>query len=377
VSPADGLQPKPKKKRSLLKVPSRSSSNTKNQTASDSTALTGATVVDDSGSFERSSKTSLTGKKREGSRASNRRSRRAQAGQSNAAEPVPAPPEMQDGTKTEKKKGGFLFSLLNCCSPSENAGSLDNGDPTLPPKPATKMPANRGRQAAPVEKQEPNAAESGNAELKDHYDEKVGLRPDLEQRPVPIEQIPGNEQIQMPEKTQDYGHTVPGSSTSSKPVVDSNASDERAAISSPSIPIHSGANETAISLTDRHPDVNVVAATPTIDQEEAQETSDRTPQQVQRDSDVHMPDAPPVEDEADELINEQPRGAEVPPPRTDLPPPPPRDSQTALAAAPPLPGPPEKQQWLLPPIQSQFKGKKCLVLDLDETLVHSSFKVCP
>jgi RNA polymerase II subunit A small phosphatase-like protein len=30
---------------------------------------------------------------------------------------------------------------------------------------------------------------------------------------------------------------------------------------------------------------------------------------------------------------------------------------------------------LLPPIAPRFQGKKCLVLDLDETLVHSSFKV--
>lgn len=37
----------------------------------------------------------------------------------------------------------------------------------------------------------------------------------------------------------------------------------------------------------------------------------------------------------------------------------------------------QKQQWLLPPIAPRFKGKKCLVLDLDETLVHSSFKVRP
>ncbi len=33
------------------------------------------------------------------------------------------------------------------------------------------------------------------------------------------------------------------------------------------------------------------------------------------------------------------------------------------------------QKWLLPPIAPRFQGKKCLVLDLDETLVHSSFKV--
>ena len=36
---------------------------------------------------------------------------------------------------------------------------------------------------------------------------------------------------------------------------------------------------------------------------------------------------------------------------------------------------PEKSEWLLPILAPEFKGKKCLVLDLDETLVHSSFKV--
>jgi TFIIF-interacting CTD phosphatase-like protein len=31
---------------------------------------------------------------------------------------------------------------------------------------------------------------------------------------------------------------------------------------------------------------------------------------------------------------------------------------------------------LLPPLSAKHAGRKCLVLDLDETLVHSSFKVC-
>lgn len=31
--------------------------------------------------------------------------------------------------------------------------------------------------------------------------------------------------------------------------------------------------------------------------------------------------------------------------------------------------------WLLPPLAPEHSGRKCLVLDLDETLVHSSFKV--
>ncbi|KAI7882475.1 NLI interacting factor [Lichtheimia hyalospora FSU 10163] len=33
--------------------------------------------------------------------------------------------------------------------------------------------------------------------------------------------------------------------------------------------------------------------------------------------------------------------------------------------------------WLLPPLATDHIGRKCLVLDLDETLVHSSFKVIP
>ena len=33
------------------------------------------------------------------------------------------------------------------------------------------------------------------------------------------------------------------------------------------------------------------------------------------------------------------------------------------------------RSWLLAPLRPEFEGKKCLVLDLDETLVHSSFKV--
>lgn len=32
---------------------------------------------------------------------------------------------------------------------------------------------------------------------------------------------------------------------------------------------------------------------------------------------------------------------------------------------------------LLPPIEPKYAGRKCLVLDLDETLVHSSLKVSP
>ncbi|KAH7108279.1 NLI interacting factor [Auriculariales sp. MPI-PUGE-AT-0066] len=40
-------------------------------------------------------------------------------------------------------------------------------------------------------------------------------------------------------------------------------------------------------------------------------------------------------------------------------------------------GPDGKPQPLLPPLSAAHAGRKCLVLDLDETLVHSSFKLLP
>jgi len=41
------------------------------------------------------------------------------------------------------------------------------------------------------------------------------------------------------------------------------------------------------------------------------------------------------------------------------------------------PDKPPEQQWLLPPQKDDHKGRKTLVLDLDETLVHSSFRPVP
>ena len=61
-----------------------------------------------------------------------------------------------------------------------------------------------------------------------------------------------------------------------------------------------------------------------------------------------------------------------------IPPPPPGPTPTApIAVAEAGPSGEEYRKALLPPIAPEHKGRKCLVLDLDETLVHSSFKVCP
>jgi len=59
-----------------------------------------------------------------------------------------------------------------------------------------------------------------------------------------------------------------------------------------------------------------------------------------------------------------------------------RDPPPAVAAVthtelPPQPGRPPPAKFLLPPLKPERSHMKCLVLDLDETLVHSSFKPIP
>jgi len=50
---------------------------------------------------------------------------------------------------------------------------------------------------------------------------------------------------------------------------------------------------------------------------------------------------------------------------------------STVTELPPQPGRPPPQKFLLPPLKPEQSHMKCLVLDLDETLVHSSFKLIP
>jgi RNA polymerase II subunit A small phosphatase-like protein len=136
---------------------------------------------------------------------------------------------------------------------------------------------------------------------------------------------------------------------------------------------------------------SVVVQTPTPIASTADEDliiADRTPEQEARDTDIEMTDVGPslplssndvsgtAEDET-HASTQRDSGS-----RIDLPPPPPLVERQAQVAHPntsshdtSLVPSPEPQKWLLPSMRPEHKGRKCLILDLDETLVHSSFKV--
>ena len=142
-------------------------------------------------------------------------------------------------------------------------------------------------------------------------------------------------------------------------------------------------------------DVKVIVQAPTpITPSSEQLPAPAEPPPILDGSDVVMIDAPlPTSppsalmvdhhDVDDPRQTQEPVAEEQPPPRLNLPGPPPMGDRTLIR-------PPSRNQaeegsttsggidpppWLLPPRELRFHDRKCLVLDLDETLVHSSFKV--
>jgi RNA polymerase II subunit A small phosphatase-like protein len=138
------------------------------------------------------------------------------------------------------------------------------------------------------------------------------------------------------------------------------------------------------------PQIAVQEATPTAPVNGDALIHDRTPEQEQLDRDIEGNDGGPTvpiaanevpgfQDELQPNDSMNQPGNRDSKAKIDLPPPPPlADRQAQLAnheGSPIREDPSHGQKWLLPPQRAEFKGKKCLVLDLDETLVHSSFKV--
>ena len=284
----------------------------------------------------------------------------------------------QAANKTKpKKKGGFL-SFLNCCSAPENANTVEGGDQAVPAKKAKVLQQKPARQPAPVVKANASAGESSTGESKEVAEESIGgpeyseLKPAA--KPTMItrsskDKVPAEKSVaQAPPVSSTAETTEPPAATETRdpplpPLPASNVSsppEVNAGQSMEAPPVISG---TAPPLL-IEPDESVAEQGTTI--------NDRTPQQEQADSDIAMVDAPPLTTAVEEPSA---TAREVTPTQVNLPPPPPRNGQETTPLGSSAVAPSDKQRWLLPPLQPHFKGRKCLVLDLDETLVHSSFKV--
>ncbi|KAF3393879.1 putative phosphatase PSR2 [Penicillium rolfsii] len=327
----DHVEP-PKKNRLLIPIPSRRSSKAEKQSTSEKTAE--ATQDETS---RRGSKVSILKITRDRSRASSRRSRRTQQEAANVDKSqettTPTTPELNGPSKPQEKKSSKLFAFLSCCSSPD----VDGDDSTVPPKKTSKQPPMPNRLPTP-DKGEAHTGDSSTAESRDPAyfgDEK------------PIAVTADHPQPQEEERNAQVSPDKRGEE----------ASAAAAAASQPEVlPMSSQEHEnTIVAANGVVPESNDDLAK-SDEQTAAAEnitTKETTPQ--------------PAAGEGETQSHEE----EVVSATVVMPPPPP----------PPVPEPitasegGEQQQWLLPPPLPHLSNRKCLVLDLDETLVHSSFKV--
>ncbi|PNY24133.1 phosphatase PSR2 [Tolypocladium capitatum] len=307
--------------RGLLKVPSRSSSQQRNQSSATSTGLSGATVTDHRNSISgrsKESKGSFAGRRRNGSASSNRTGGESEQGNT-LGNSHPSSPSTSE-QKRRKKRGGGLFSFLGCCVVPNAANIVDEGDnqnihklEKLPQRPATAKTRAQGAHDHQLAKQ------SNDKELH----QAVAARED--------------------DDTQASG---------------------------------SGHNQATAAEHQNDEPRQPVPPAVTVDPPKA-ESQENEPRNGDKsgdgDGDAGIQDANP-EDSRDAPVAAE---AEEPQQRT-IPPPPPGPGPavaTSLLLTDPGSGARETQKWLLPPLAPEHRGRKCLVLDLDETLVHSSFKI--
>lgn len=372
-------------------IPIRSSSNSNLQSSSVSPVI-GQASGDQAKASQPESVGGLKAGSRRGSVASSKNSRKVvakiPAGTSNDVASATNTPRTPLADKPRKRGVSKFLSFLNCCSPPENANTVEAE--AVPPKKVKVLQA-RSRQPTPVVKPSANAADSSTAESKEAADENIGGPPYSELtsaakpkmlNPRSRETVPSiTEKAALPDSSGpklDEKEDPAEHGTRSQPLAPLTTTNVPASQNDPSEPIQpiipmTSSNADAIEppgtlLPDQNVSENPIAA-----DEWAHKLK-----QDEGDKDVPMVDAPPILPPPVEKSKSS-EGRDDSPPSINLPPPPPRNSQDragGVGRSPSNAAPPnEKQQWLLPPLQPRFRGKKCLVLDLDETLVHSSFKV--
>lgn len=261
----------------------------------------------------------------------------------------------------------------------------DTEGSSLPSKKTAIVPSNQQRVAKPTEKPTSDNPE-GDTEKQNTFDEKAGVPAEAEQEAPMLEKVTTNKL--RPQLTRDDG------SGENKGAIVAGLGTGAVALGAgaASIPIlrehngvssgedkHAAPTNLAADGQSSNPDVQVQAPTP-VDPVHPVDSREWTQPKTEASSDAIMTDAPseaPVTS-VPEPLDEPTQPAEQGVQPLPLPPAPPLSQRQAEVQrdAPPVPeGGSDKQTWLLPPMQPNLKGRKCLVLDLDETLVHSSFKI--
>lgn len=325
LAPEDGATSR--KESGLLKVPSRSSSN--NQQSPTSTGLSGATANDHRNSIggrSKDSKGSFLGRHRNGSASSRtaggNRTLNTEGDSSQPSSPI---------QKRKKKKSGGILSFLGCCSSSPDDGNTTEGDgenvhklQSIPQRPATSKSKASRTQTPPQDNQEPAANKptnekdaSGAAALANNSNAN------------------GNEEQTMTDG--DRITPVAGNGNGSGNAGESSSGQQ--AVVAPAVTVEPPASSPTGDNATREAEPDVGSGEP-MEDVVTEDNVNTVPEENNATTSLATGSSPaPTEPQIpDDVADEEPR-------------------------------------YLLPEILPEHKGRKCLVLDLDETLVHSSFKV--
>lgn len=323
----------PKKRHLLIPIPSRRSSKNNKQSATEE-------AQDEP---RRGSKVSILRGKRDHSRASSKRSRRTQdEANTEESKETAATPEI--GPSKPQKKGTSKFlSFLGCCSSSD----ADADDAALPARKTSMRQTTSNRLPTP-DKAEARTGDSSTAESREPYlDEKANSTVSADQ--------PKEEEVVNTQPIAG-GAYVEGPSSAAQPEASGQKTQRGEETHVPSGTVVATAPESKGIETTQLSDDQTNAA-----------TEDLTPAPISTAPTSAMSNKPLDTETHEEVSKTQ---EETPQPAMALPPPPPAPAPPARVYPADVPHP------LLPPALPHLASRKCLVLDLDETLVHSSFKVC-
>jgi RNA polymerase II subunit A small phosphatase-like protein len=346
----------PKKNRGLLHVPSRSSSQHKIQPSPTSTGLSGVTASDPRGSIggrSKDSKGSILGRRRNGSATSSKMSI-AQQGPTTGPTGNNTNLSSSDTMASKQpKKKGFLSFL--CCGAPDHPNTLDQNDSAAPANRVAKVPAVRPTTASRAEQ---SSIVQNNVQTPPQT-EKEALQQEVDNSGPKQEQSGlGSKEIQSIAANGE-ANSRPTNVALDQPLPNlpkeaESATQNQTYTPSSDVPVAGSSQPVA---------TGIVVPVPQENKDSEGDVKMGDSESVAAEKEETPPPAPtPIRDESANIN------------RQALPPPPPIPApSTNDNMAPALTE--QKQQWLLPPIAPRFKGKKCLVLDLDETLVHSSFKV--
>jgi RNA polymerase II subunit A small phosphatase-like protein len=268
--------------------------------------------------------------------------------------------------KKKSRSSSKLFAFLICCG----SQSSDNEDLALPAKKADNKQLH-GRQQVALDKADASATNSSTAESKDpnpFVDEKTNLTVTSELPKSQVEEKPGvvvaEHAAVTASQVDEAVASAGGSGSDSAPDLQYtqrqqvNPLDDSQKLSTTTlVPTVSVASESRETLEKR------------VETDVGSSSEPRLQEDNRNDVDVSMPDAALADESPEDKVKQSAQDNTVTQQPAPLPPPPP--------PPPPLgaPGKQGGQQPLLPPPQPHLQNRKCLVLDLDETLVHSSFKV--